>query len=248
MSRIRACLPPSLVVALLLSAPAAGRCSAPASSSPADSTATRVAPTPLARLQAGNRRFVANAATPLPVSNQRRSELAKGQAPFAIVLTCADSRVPPELIFNAGLGDLFVVRAAGEVIDRSVLASVEYAAEHLHAPLLVVMGHEACGAVKAAMGPPAPMGPNLDYLVGAIRPAVARVSSTPEARRLEAAIKANVEQVIGDAIDRSDVLSHLIGSGKLKVVGAYYELASGRVVISQAVDAAALPHATAVGH
>ena len=100
----------------------------------------------LDRLREGNARFVAEASAGLPVTTARRTELAKGQSPFAIVLSCADSRVPPEIVFNQGLGDLFVVRVAGQVADRSVLASVEYAAEHLHSPLLVVMGHEFCGA------------------------------------------------------------------------------------------------------
>jgi carbonic anhydrase len=91
-----------------------------------------------------------NASSPVSLSVNRRRELAEAQYPMAIILSCADSRVPPEYVFNTGLGDLFVVRTAGEVIDRSILATVEYGAEHLHIPLLVVMGHESCGAVKAA--------------------------------------------------------------------------------------------------
>src|ERR1700741_1792399 len=117
----------------------------------------------LAKLKAGNAKFVASPEEALPVDGARRAALAKGQTPFATVLSCADSRLPPEIIFHANLGELFVVRAAGHVADHSVLASVEYAAEHLHVPLVVVMGHEMCGAVKAAVETPATtsLGPNL---------------------------------------------------------------------------------------
>ena len=197
------------------------------------------APTPLARLQAGNARFVADAPQPAPLGAPRRQELAKGQHPFAIVLSCADSRVPPEHVFNVGLGDLFVVRTAGEVTDRAVLASVEYAAEHLGASLLVVMGHEACGAVKAAAeSHGASLGPNLDYLVQAIAPAVKRTKG--EQDQIRAAIFANVEQVINDVLAKSAILRERAEKGELQMVGAYYELASGKVSFSQPVAATAL--------
>jgi carbonic anhydrase len=126
----------------------------------------------LSKLKTGNARFVANPATALPIDAGRRAALVAGQSPFAMVLSCADSRVPPEIVFNAGLGDLFVVRAAGHVSDHAIAASLEYGAEHLHAPLLVVMGHESCGAVKAAVDAKAgaSLGPNLDYLIKAITP------------------------------------------------------------------------------
>ncbi len=137
------------------------------------------APTPaaaLARLKDGNDRFVNDVTADLRIDAARRAELIAGQAPYALVLSCADSRVPPEIVFNTGLGELFVVRSAGEVLDRSILASLEYGAEHLKSPLLVVMGHEFCGAVKAAKEkkPGASMGPNLDFLLKQIQPAVAR--------------------------------------------------------------------------
>jgi len=191
----------------------------------------------LVRLKAGNARFVADAAEALPITAPRRTELAQGQAPFATVLSCADSRVPPEIIFHTGLGDLFVVRAAGHVPDRSVLASLEYGAEHLHVPLLLVMGHEMCGAVKAAVETPATksLGPNLDYLLKAIRPAVARASSQPPETRLRAAILENVEETINVMLDSSAVLKHLAATERLTIAGAYYELASGRVHFSEPV-------------
>ena len=195
----------------------------------------------LGRLKAGNDRFVKNSSAPVSLSPVTRQALTKGQTPFATILSCADSRVPPEYIFNTGLGELFVVRSAGEVIDRSVLASIEYGAEHLHVPLLVVMGHEFCGAVKAAVEGAAVEGPNLQFLVGAIR---AGTSRTPaEQKELRTAILANVEQVINDAMAGSQILRHAVESGQMQVVGAYYELSSGRVIFSESANTtAAAPH------
>ena len=189
----------------------------------------------------GNATFVASPDSPLPISASRRAALATGQSPFAMVLSCADSRVPPEVIFHVGLGDLFVVRSAGHVADRAVLASLEYGAEHLKTPLLVVMGHEFCGAVKAAIETPAgvSMGPNLDFLLKAIQPSVARTASTPEKQRLRAAVLDNVEEQINDLVKDSAILRHLTETGALTIVGAYYELSSGRVLFSDVIDASA---------
>lgn len=195
----------------------------------------------LTRLKEGNGRFVADARAGVAVDRARRETLVAGQEPFAIVLSCADSRVPPEHVFNVGLGELFVVRTAGEVADKAVLASVEYAAEHLHAPLLLVMGHESCGAVKAASAPSDGhgLGPNLDYLVEHIKPAVQRTQTEPEAERLRAAILANVEEVINDVLAESQLLSSFVSAGRLQVVGGYYELASGRVMFTKPIKAGA---------
>lgn len=206
--------------------------------SPLVSASATPAAEALDRLKSGNARFAADAVAGQPVGQARRSELAKGQAPYAIVLSCADSRVPPEIIFNTGLGELFVVRAAGEVADRSVMASIEYGAEHLHSPLLVVMGHESCGAVKAAMEAKASLGPNLDYLIKAIRPAIEQTKDVDEKAQLRAAIMANVEQVINDMLGRSAILKHMAGEGSLQIVGAFYELESGRVQFSKPVAVA----------
>jgi carbonic anhydrase len=200
----------------------------------------------LERLIAGNARFVKDAASALPIDAEKRQAQVSGQSPFAIVLSCADSRVPPEVIFNAGLGELFVVRTAGEVTDKAVLASVEYGAEHLKAPLLVVMGHETCGAVKAAVEakPGAPsMGPNLDALIGSIRPAFARMSAPADLDHLRDAILANVEQVVNDILVKSAVVKRLAAGGELQLVGAYYEFASGRVRFSEPVKVAPEPGA-----
>jgi carbonic anhydrase len=189
----------------------------------------------LARLKSGNATFVANPESPLPIDAARRSALAQGQTPFATVLSCADSRVAPEVIFHTGLGDLFVVRAAGNVTDRAILGSIEYGAEHLKIPLVVVMGHESCGAVKAAIDTPIDhsMGPNLDYLVKAIRPSVTATASSPEASRLRAAILRNVEESVNDLADESGILKHLWETNAVMFVGAYYELTTGRVHFSE---------------
>lgn len=189
----------------------------------------------LGRLKVGNERFVRNASAPVSLSSFTRQSLANGQTPYAMVLSCADSRVPPEYIFNAGLGELFVVRAAGEVVDRSVLATLEYGAEHLHIPLLVVMGHESCGAVKAVVDNAEVAGPNLAYMVKAIRAGVTRTKV--EQIQIKDAILANVEQAINDALAGSDILRHAVEGGGLQVVGAYYELGSGQVTFSEPIAA-----------
>jgi carbonic anhydrase len=200
----------------------------------------------LDRLKAGNARFVKDAAAGLPIDGPRREAQLKGQAPYAMVLSCADSRVPPEVIFNAGLGELFIVRTAGEVADKAVLASLEYGAEHLNVPLLVVMGHDMCGAVKAAIETrpgSASMGPNLDALVAAIRPSFDRMSTPADLEHLREAVLANVEQVVNDLFTRSAIIRHLVAAGELEAVGAYYELSTGRVRFSDAVKLPAEPPA-----
>ena len=201
------------------------------------------APSPanaLGRLKAGNDRFVQNVSVPVSLSPMTRSALVKGQTPFAMVLSCADSRVPPEYIFNVGLGDLFVIRAAGEVVDRSIMASLEYGAEHLHIPLLVVLGHESCGAVQAVVDGTSVDGPNLDYMVQAIKAGTGR---TPKERLdLRTAILGNVEQSINDALAGSAILRQAVQTGALQVVGGYYELGSGRVLFSSPI--ATLPTVT----
>lgn len=205
----------------------------------------------LDRLKAGNARFVSDPGTPPPIDQEKRQAQSAGQAPFAIVLSCADSRVPPEIIFNAGLGELFIVRTAGHVADKTVLASVEYGAEHLGAPLVVVMGHESCGAVKAAVStkPGSPsMGPNLDALVAAITPAFGRMDAPADLDHLRDAVLANVEQSVNRLLADSTIVKHLVAAGRLQLVGAYYEFATGRVRFSQpvaSVPAAAAQHGDA---
>lgn len=205
-----------------------------------DPSAPRTPREALGLLKAGNDRFVRNASSPVPLGPNRRRELAEGEHPMAIVLSCADSRVPPEYVFNTGLGELFVVRTAGEVIDRSILATVEYGAEHLHIPLLVVMGHESCGAIKAAAeSKSAAPSPNLDYLIKAIQNA--RKPATQDRDEIKQLVLANVEQVINDAIGKSPLLRNMVEAGQLNVVGAYYEMVSGRVTFSEPVTSQTVP-------
>jgi len=188
----------------------------------------------LGLLKAGNDRFVRNASTPASLSVNRRQELAAGQHPTAMVLSCADSRVPPEHVFNVGLGELFVIRTAGEVVDKSILATLEYGTEHLHIPLLVVMGHESCGAVSAAAQLKGEAtSANMAYLLKAIQ--AARRQPKQEREEIKGLILANVEQVINDALAGSAVLQRMVDTGQLGVVGAYYELVSGRVMFSEMV-------------
>lgn len=196
------------------------------------------APASLERLKAGNAKFVADPAAALAIDAESRLAQTRGQSPFAIVLSCADSRVPPEVIFNVGLGDLFIVRTAGQVADKVVLASIEYGAEHLHVPLVVVMGHESCGAVTATMEMKpgaASMGPNLDALVGAIRPAFDRMSTPADTAHLKDAVLANVEEVVNGLLTRSAIIKRLVADKTIDIVGAYYELGTGRVYFSAPV-------------
>lgn len=195
---------------------------------------------PLSRLKAGNERFVKGAPAEVPAGAAARQAAAKEQHPIAMVLSCADARVPPEYIFDVGLGGLFVVRASAAVVDRSVMASLEHGVEQLHIPLLVVMGHESCDAVKTAMDHEHGDGPNLDYLVSHIRAGIAHGAA--DAKELRGAILANVEQVINDAMGGSQILRHAATSGHLQVVGAYYELGSGNVVFSEPVGATTAAH------
>jgi len=192
---------------------------------------------PLARLKAGNERFVRGAqGAGLPTPSSRQA-MTGDEHPFAMVLSCADSRVPPELVFGAGIGDLFVVRALGEVVDRSVMASLEHGAAELHVPLLVVMGHESCAAVRAAHDGTQAESAHLEYLFKAIRAGAPRSSS--EQKDLRAAILTNVEQVINDVVSGSPALRAAVTNGRLQIVGAYYEISTGNVVFSEPVDATA---------
>jgi len=176
----------------------------------------------LKKLTEGNTRFVAGKMASHNLSQQRKDTVV-GQHPFAIVLSCSDSRVPPEHIFDAGIGELFIVRTAGNIADSVALGSLEYAAEHLHVPLLVVMGHESCGAVAAACASESAPG-NIDCIVKEIQPAVKAGNKEP-AR----VIGENVLCVLATVRAKSSILSHLEKEGKLKIVGGVYSLSTGSV-------------------
>jgi carbonic anhydrase len=182
-----------------------------------------------AGLMAGNARFVSGKTRSHDVVALRR-KLSSSQSPNAIILSCSDSRVGPELIFDQSLGDLFVVRTAGNVADPVALGSMEYAVEHLHSSLLVVLGHQKCGAVNAACSGEKMPSANLQAIVDTIDPAVALAKSHAKADDLvEAAIKENVHQSAKDVLANSAILREAVDSGKLRVVEAEYELDTGKV-------------------
>ena len=159
---------------------------------------------------------------------KRRAELTKSQHPFAIIVSCSDSRVPPEIVFDQGLGDLFVIRVAGNVIDDQSLGSIEYAVDHLAVRLIVVLGHQRCGAVKAAKETIAAKGKapaHIQSLVMAIQPAVEATVNGD----LEATVKANVKDVVQALRSSTPILKPKVDSGELKVLGAYYSLDTGSV-------------------
>ena len=188
----------------------------------------------LQELVQGNQRFVAGHATHPRQDHARRSSLVGGQQPKAIVLSCSDSRVPPELTFDQGLGEIFVVRTAGEVADSVALASIEYAVEHLHASLLIVMGHESCGAVKAALSTPpgASAGSaHLDQLVTSIRPNITGYTIASADKVLTQPVRANVEGVARGLLTRSTIIRHAVEHGELTIVRGLYHLDSGKVDI-----------------
>lgn len=172
----------------------------------------------------GNKRFFSEKYADRKIGKSERTELVKGQHPFAVIVSCSDSRVPPELLFDQGLGDLFVVRVAGNVLDAIELGSVEYAVEHLGAKLIVVLGHEKCGAVKATVdGGELP--PNIKAIADKIQPAVAAVKAKHSSNVYEAVTDANIINMVASL--RSDhVITHVEG---VKFLGAKYHLESGDV-------------------
>ena len=191
----------------------------------------------LERLRAGNRRFVSGAPSHAPAGRTRVGELADGQEPFAIVLGCSDSRVPAELVFDQGLGDLFVIRVAGNIVAASQVGSVEFAAERFRTPLVVVLGHSRCGAVLATIEelarPSENHSRNLRFIVDRVRPAVegllaSGLGDDPEALVREA-VRANVRASADHLRHGSEVLEQLILTEGLLVVGAEYCLETGVV-------------------
>ena len=191
----------------------------------------------LQKLLDGNKRFVENkmnACGPAS-STSAREGLAKGQKPYAIILSCSDSRLPPEVIFDKGLGEIFVVRVAGNIPDPIVLGSIEYAAEHLGSPLVMVLGHERCGAVTATVDAKGKPEGNIGAIVKKIQPAAKQAKkqaagkSKPEV--VEAATDINTKMVAASLTKDSPVLKHLVKEGKIKIVTAKYDLDDGVVSI-----------------
>jgi len=192
----------------------------------------------LKRLQEGNRRFMSQRQSDGYRANQPHlSELVSGQKPFAIILGCSDSRVPVEIIFDQGLGDLFVIRVAGNIVAPSLVGSVEFAAEQFGTRLVVVLGHTNCGAVQATLAdlarPTENRSPNLRAIVDYIRPAVAELMETDVRNDQEAlvhhAVRANIRASANRLRHGSKILEDLIAESGLLVVGAEYSLETGRV-------------------
>lgn len=187
----------------------------------------------LAKLKEGNARFSGGTVAHPNCDPARRSlTAAQGQAPFVTILSCSDSRVPVELLFDTGIGDVFVVRVAGNVADTDEIGSMEYGVDHLGTPLLVVLGHTKCGAVTATVQEAQVEG-HIPSLIGKIEPAVEKAKADhPSLGRdalVEEAIKANVWQAIEDTLSQSEIIRKRAIAGKVKVVGALYDIEKGTV-------------------
>ena len=193
----------------------------------------------MARLQEGNRRFVSNLrdADSISARLSPHIDLTKGQEPFAIILGCSDSRVPVEIVFDQGLGDLFVIRVAGNIVAPSQIGSVEFAAERFHTRLVVVLGHSMCGAILATLEelarPRESQSPNLWSIVDRVRPSVENLLETDLRHNHDAlvhsAVRANIRASVNQLRHGSSILESLIQNQGLLVVGAEYSLETGVV-------------------
>ncbi len=190
----------------------------------------------LTMLMDGNKRYVDNQMTGVKTCDiKSRKELSGSQTPYAIILSCSDSRVPPELIFDEGLGEIFVVRVAGNVVDPVILGSIEYAAEHLGSPLVMVLGHERCGAVKATVDSKGKGEGNIGSIVKGIAPALKKAqaaqkpASQDKAEFVEQVVNENIQLVKVNLTRQSPILAKLAKEGKLRIVTAKYDLDDGIV-------------------
>jgi carbonic anhydrase len=177
------------------------------------------------RLKEGNKRFVTDRPTRNLGNIENRKSIINRQEPFAIILSCADSRIVPEMMFDMGLGELFVIRVAGNIANTSSIASIEYAVAYLHTKLIVVLGHQNCGAVTAAVKG-GDNGYNINHLLEHITPAIVTLSK--KASIDEIAIK-NTEITAKDLINRSTIIKNAVNSEKTEIVTAFYSLESGKV-------------------
>lgn len=179
-------------------------------------------------LEEGNIRFLSDKSELRNINSERRNELKNGQSPYAVIVSCSDSRVTPTTIFNAGLGEIFDIRIAGNIVDDYALGSIEYGVEHLHSPLIVVIGHESCGAVTATYNSVVKgekVSGNIEDIIEKIEPNI-----NPDGT-VDDGIKANIESVVKE-ISEDDVIKKLINEGKVKVIGAYYNL-DGKVTFNK---------------
>lgn len=177
------------------------------------------------RLKEGNQRFVSDKLQHPNQNQKRRDELVNGQEPPAIILSCADSRVAPELTFDCGLGELFILRVAGNVANTSTIASIEYAVAHCGSKVIVVLGHQSCGAVTAAVNG-GDNGHNLNHLLAHITPAIA---ASGDGASITEVVKKNAELTAQELKNRSAIINEFVESGKVKIVPAYYHLDTGEV-------------------
>ncbi|NJL23954.1 MAG: carbonic anhydrase [Calothrix sp. SM1_5_4] len=187
-------------------------------------------------LQNGNARYLNSKLRKDGQGTGDRTRLVSGQTPHTIILSCSDSRVPPEIVFDQKLGEIFVVRTAGEALDNNVVGSIEYAVEHLGSKLLVVMGHSSCGAVKAAlstMDGTSAGTPALDALVKDLHPRLASFKGKKPSADAQVESLANARGVAGDLLKRSKLLKEFADSGKLRIVASLYDLSSGKVKFDQ---------------
>jgi len=178
-------------------------------------------------LMEGNARFVSGNVCHPNQSDESLAKAVSGQQPFAVVVSCSDSRVPPEILFDQGIGDIFVIRTAGEVMDNATIGTVEYAVEHLHVPLIIVLGHDDCGAVKAAIEGGAQPG-QIAYVVDAITPAV-NTARGMNGDLLNNSINVNAQNVARQLRSTSPILSEAAQAGTLQIVAARYHLDTGAV-------------------
>ena len=178
----------------------------------------------LQRLKEGNKQFISDKSERKLSDSNRRLELVNGQNPWAIVLSCADSRVVPELTFDTGIGELFVLRVAGNIANTDTIASIEYAVANLDTEVIVVMGHENCGAVGAALKG-GDNGYNLNHLLAQIAPAKSQATSSD----VNTVVKKNAELTAKDLYDKSPILKGAVDQDKLMITSAFYNLSSGKV-------------------
>ncbi len=187
-------------------------------------------------LKKGNQEFLAGNANPETASARRRLEIASGQKPFTILVGCSDSRVSPEILFGRRLGELFIVRNAGNVVDLAALGSIEYGVLELAIPLIIVLGHEKCGAVEAAVSiveENTEFPGSIGAMVAPILPAVLAMREEP-GDLLDNAVRENVRRIVERLSNSEDVLTEPLEAGRLKIVGARYDLDSGEVDFSVA--------------
>ncbi|OFZ78316.1 MAG: hypothetical protein A3K03_03610 [Bdellovibrionales bacterium RIFOXYD1_FULL_44_7] len=188
----------------------------------------------LKELQSGNERFISGKLLHLNQNPSRRKTLTHDQKPNSVVLTCSDSRVPPEILFDKGLGEIFVIRVAGNVLGAAAVASIEYAVEHLGTKLIVILGHESCGAIKAALSTPRDKSTgsvDLDSLISTIHGNLEGLEkgwATNDKAFRKPSMK-NVSAVAANLVKRSKIIHHKVALGKISIVKAIYSIETGKV-------------------